>query len=150
MNPLTLYLTPPPQLPSSPPSITRHPPLPIINTPCTHNRPPLPPPTHPPTHPQEDLLPGHAIHGPAIIVQNVATVVIEPLCTARIAEGGDIEITVEEVEQKVVTADLDPIYLSIFSHRFMGIAEQVGGGSVQSTARHCTALHCTALHFMWR
>ncbi len=56
--------------------------------------------------------------------------VIEPLCTARIAEGGDIEITVEEVEQKVVTADLDPIYLSIFSHRFMGIAEQVRGALV--------------------
>ena len=74
----------------------------------------------------EKLLPGQQIRGPAIIVQNVATVVIEPNCTACIAFGGDIEITVEEGESKIVTSVLDPIYLSIFSHRFMGIAEQMG------------------------
>lgn len=74
----------------------------------------------------QELAPFTTINGPAIIVQNVATVVVEPGCTAHITKWGDIEITVEEVVDKKVTTTLDPIYLSIFSHRFMGIAEQMG------------------------
>jgi 5-oxoprolinase (ATP-hydrolysing) len=72
------------------------------------------------------LKPGQEVLGPAIIVQNVATVVVDPACRAVITAEGDIEIVIEESEQKVVTGALDPIYLSIFSHRFMGIAEQMG------------------------
>ena len=51
--------------------------------------------------------------GPAIIIQNVATVVIEPGCKAYIY-GLDIEIIVEEAINKVVTTTLEPIYLSVF------------------------------------
>lgn len=69
---------------------------------------------------------GHTIKGPAIIIQDVATVVIEPDCTAQITTLGDIEILIFESIEKKLTCDLDPIYLSIFSHRFMGIAEQMG------------------------
>lgn len=72
------------------------------------------------------LRPQTSIVGPAIIVQNVATVVVEPGCVALITRHGDIEICVQEVLDKSVTVELDPIYLSIFSHRFMGIAEQMG------------------------
>jgi len=79
-----------------------------------------------PVYSFDTLLPGQAVVGPAIVVQNVATVVVEPRCTARVAAGGDLEITVEESNDKAVTTALDPIYLSIFSHRFMGIAEQMG------------------------
>lgn len=74
----------------------------------------------------KDLVHGDNIDGPAIIVQSVATVVIEPGCHAVITEEGDIEIDVVEAKDKEITSDLDPIYLSIFSHRFMGIAEQMG------------------------
>jgi len=74
----------------------------------------------------DKLRPRTSIVGPAIIVQNVATVVVEPGCVAQITRHGDIEILVQEVLDKRVTAELDPIYLSIFSHRFMGIAEQMG------------------------
>ena len=72
------------------------------------------------------LLPLQSVSGPAIIVQDVATVVVEPGCRADITEMGDIEILVLELGEKNVTVELDPIYLSIFSHRFMGIAEQMG------------------------
>lgn len=72
------------------------------------------------------LLTGHIIPGPAIIVQNVATVVVEPGCTACITALGDIEIIVNATIDRKVTEKFDPIYLSIFSHRFMGIAEQMG------------------------
>lgn len=79
-----------------------------------------------PVHFMESLLPGQTVSGPAIIVQNVATVIIDPTCHAIVTVDGDLEIVVDGSEQRVVTGDLDPIYLSIFSHRFMGIAEQMG------------------------
>lgn len=69
---------------------------------------------------------GVLIEGPAIIVQDVATVVVEPQCTAVVSPGGDIEITVLGAKDSLVTQALDPVYLSIFGHRFMGIAEQMG------------------------
>jgi 5-oxoprolinase (ATP-hydrolysing) len=78
-----------------------------------------------PVYYSSSLPSGVSIMGPAIIIQNVATVVIEPGCKAYIY-GLDIEIIVEEAINKVVTTTLDPIYLSVFSHRFMGIAEQMG------------------------
>jgi 5-oxoprolinase (ATP-hydrolysing) len=73
-----------------------------------------------------NMLPKQQIYGPAIIMQEVATVVIEPGCTALISMTGDIEITIEEELKKNLSIDIDPIYLSVFSHRFMGIAEQMG------------------------
>lgn len=73
-----------------------------------------------------ELLPGHSIAGPAMIIQDVATVVVEPACHANISPNGDIEITIEDVEKKDIGLEVDPIYLSVFSHRFMGIAEQMG------------------------
>lgn len=67
------------------------------------------------------------VHGPAIVIQDVATVVIEPECTADIFPGGNIEITVHSSDIRTISSTvMDPIYLSIFSHRFMGIAEQMG------------------------
>ena len=46
-------------------------------------------------------------------------------CRATITAAGDIEIEVLAAVEKNISEELDPIYLSIFSHRFMGIAEQV-------------------------
>jgi 5-oxoprolinase (ATP-hydrolysing) len=73
-----------------------------------------------------DIPPKRSIDGPAIIIQNVATVVVEPGCCAYITADSDIEIDVHDAAARVVGTHLDPIYLSIFSHRFMGIAEQMG------------------------
>lgn len=64
-----------------------------------------------------------AIIGPSIIIQDVATVIVEPGCSARITSSGDIEITIDDAEEKRVTTAMDPIYMSIFSHRFMGNTE---------------------------
>jgi 5-oxoprolinase (ATP-hydrolysing) len=67
------------------------------------------------------------VRGPAIIVQDVATVVVEPNCTAFISSLGDIDIRVHGAADTTISATVvDPIYLSIFAHRFMGIAEQMG------------------------
>jgi len=90
------------------------------------------------------LKPGHVLQGPAIIIQSISTIVLEEHCSALITPDGDLDITVgttssnkDEKEDKVIepvtTAVVDPIQLSIFSHRFMGIAEQMGR-TLQRTA----------------
>ncbi|KAL9537007.1 hypothetical protein MBANPS3_012169 [Mucor bainieri] len=87
---------------------------------------------HVPVYRLGDLKPGSSIAGPAIVIDVTATVVVEPSCTALIT-AGHITITVGRGEKKVVTTDMEPIQLSIFSHRFMSIAEQMGR-TLQKTA----------------
>jgi len=72
------------------------------------------------------LAPSQTVAGPAIIVQDVATVVVEPGCEASITASGDIAIVIQRSEELSISTKVDPIFLSIFSHRFMGIAEQMG------------------------
>ncbi|CAL8463366.1 g2900 [Coccomyxa elongata] len=76
----------------------------------------------------KDLRPGHEIKGPAILIDDISTVVVEPLCCADITAGQDIRIQVgmEADGPKKPLTECDPIQLAIFSHRFMGIAEQMG------------------------
>ncbi|KAI9306007.1 Hydantoinase B/oxoprolinase-domain-containing protein [Cunninghamella echinulata] len=78
------------------------------------------------------LSPGSLVDGPAIIIDATATIVVEPSCTAFITSQ-HITITVGKGEKKKVTTELEPIQLSIFSHRFMSIAEQMGR-TLQKTA----------------
>jgi 5-oxoprolinase (ATP-hydrolysing) len=128
-----------------------------------------------------DLCAGDAVRGPAMILDKVATVVVEPGFTAALTDVGDILITAEEggkeeggeaagrsltsppavvappapatpatgpshpsalpadplerwrtnplisrVDDSYADIPADPIRLSLFSHRFMGIAEQMG------------------------
>jgi 5-oxoprolinase (ATP-hydrolysing) len=81
----------------------------------------------------EDLKPGHEVVGPAIIVQSISTIVLEIGCTAFVTGDGDLDITVEKKArghdatiEATEEIEEDPVQLSIFAHRFMGIAEQMG------------------------
>ncbi|KAI9911947.1 hypothetical protein PsorP6_008872 [Peronosclerospora sorghi] len=78
---------------------------------------------------------GARYSGPAIIMQGTATVVVEPGWEVQIMPRGDLFLTsivnsMELRKDKAVVhpedVPLDPIQLSVFSHRFMGIAEQMG------------------------
>jgi 5-oxoprolinase (ATP-hydrolysing) len=69
---------------------------------------------------------GRRLRTPAILVQDTATVVVEPDCTASITEYGDIEILVGQQHRQQVGTEVDPVQLSIFSNLFMSIAEQMG------------------------
>ena len=67
-----------------------------------------------------DLKPGHKIKGPAILIDDISTVVIEPECTAFVTAGRDIRVEVGETRENVEelsTSECDPIQLAIFSHR---------------------------------
>lgn len=74
----------------------------------------------------EDLSCDHTIAGPAIIIDKNSTVLVEPDCMASITEYGDIRISIGSGKQQTIGPELDTIQLSIFSHRFMSIAEQMG------------------------
>lgn len=69
---------------------------------------------------------GHTIRGPAIILDKNTTVLVKPGCTATITPRGSIFIDVGRGDGNQVDTTLDPIQLSIFGHRFMSIAEQMG------------------------
>ncbi|RUM35406.1 MAG: 5-oxoprolinase [Desulfobulbus sp.] len=74
----------------------------------------------------EKLAAGHRVSGPAIIIQETATIVVEPDCRAKITEFGDVEITVGRNQGRQVDRAVNPVQLSIFSNLFMSIAEQMG------------------------
>ena len=74
----------------------------------------------------EQLQAGDQIDGPAIIMDTTSTILVEPGCTAHVTDTGDVRIVIGEESAPPVTTKLDSIQLSIFSHRFMSIAEQMG------------------------
>lgn len=68
------------------------------------------------------------VHGPAVIIDNTQTVVVAPDSVASILETC-IVIDLKDAQAKAqsgVSSGIDPIRLSIFGHRFMSIAEQMG------------------------
>ncbi|KAJ3059330.1 hypothetical protein HDU99_006385, partial [Rhizoclosmatium hyalinum] len=85
-----------------------------------------------------NLAKGDEIVGPALIIDATATIVVEPSCTALItsehvvilvdagAKTTDSSVSKSQIVQ-------DPILLSVFGHRFMSIAEQMGR-TLQKTA----------------
>ena len=59
---------------------------------------------------------------PASCAPAFSTILVEPGCQAEVTDTGDIRISVGAEVPSLVGAQLDPIHLSIFSHRFMSIA----------------------------
>ena len=73
------------------------------------------------------LSPGHSVPGPAVLINRITTIIVEPGCTAHITERGDVRIDVPPKAAATASAEeCDPVQLAIFSHRFMSIAEQMG------------------------
>jgi 5-oxoprolinase (ATP-hydrolysing) len=93
------------------------------------------------------LLAGAVMEGPAVVMNGTSTCIIEPRCVAEVTEYGDLKIEVNvasesssewesesESESEVGASGSesksnntpDAVQLSIFSNRFMGIAEQMG------------------------
>jgi 5-oxoprolinase (ATP-hydrolysing) len=86
-----------------------------------------------PVYKMESLKPGHEIQGPSIVVQAISTVILEIGCKAVVTADGDLDINVvgdfddsSSTPSNEGDVKEDPVKLSIFGHRFMGIAEQMG------------------------
>ena len=69
---------------------------------------------------------GSIINGPAIIIDDTQTVLVDPASIATILTN-HIIIKVKNEEKAAISDEIvDPIVLSVFGHRFMSIAEQMG------------------------
>lgn len=80
----------------------------------------------------KNIRPGSLIEGPAIIIDSTQTIVVVPGTTARVLSSHIVIDLHDGSGQQVAETSsaqieaVDPIKLSVFSHRFMGIAEQMG------------------------
>jgi 5-oxoprolinase (ATP-hydrolysing) len=74
------------------------------------------------------LEPGHAITGPAIITEELATTVVEAGWRAVVTERGDLLMTrvAARPDQHDAGTGADPVLLEIFNNLFMSVAEQMG------------------------
>lgn len=86
-----------------------------------------------PCHNLDKLPVGARVTGPRLIIDNTQTIVVPPGCEATRLQNMIILDIHEEKKatptteiEKNVSLETDPVQLSIFGHRFMGIAEQMG------------------------
>jgi 5-oxoprolinase (ATP-hydrolysing) len=81
-----------------------------------------------PIYKLEGLSTGDRIRGPAILADGTQTIVVPPGASGLLIDT-HVVINIGESEShdmKIDTSHVDPIMLSIFAHRFMAIAEQMG------------------------
>ncbi|KAI3124877.1 hypothetical protein CBS147326_7866 [Penicillium roqueforti] len=76
---------------------------------------------------------GARVHGPAMIIDKTQTIVVDSNSKAiKLPEHIILEITDSE-RKPASTEAIDPILLSVFSHRLMSVAEQMGN-AMQKTS----------------
>jgi 5-oxoprolinase (ATP-hydrolysing) len=83
-----------------------------------------------PVYAREDLLPGHHFEGPALVLESIGTVVVEPGFRARVDSFENLILehvgAKEDSHRFVLGREADPVALEAFHHLFMSIAEQMG------------------------
>ncbi|KAK6458638.1 5-oxoprolinase [Scheffersomyces xylosifermentans] len=80
-----------------------------------------------------ELKVGSIIEGPSIIIDNTQTILVEPKSKAAILSDHILILVDQEDRPLLSNKVVDPIQLSVFGHRFMSIAEQMGR-TLQQTA----------------
>ncbi|GAB4350047.1 MAG: hydantoinase B/oxoprolinase family protein [Oricola sp.] len=81
------------------------------------------------------LAPGDRVKGPAIIVEDNQTIVVEPGWQAEVTGHNQVLMTrfVEKERAAPIGTHADPVMLEVFNNLFMSIAEQMGV-TLQNTA----------------
>lgn len=74
----------------------------------------------------KSISPGAHIAGPAMIIDKTQTIVVDHLSNATILPEHVILEVEKDDQQEVSTETVDPVQLSVFGHRFMTVAEQMG------------------------
>jgi 5-oxoprolinase (ATP-hydrolysing) len=84
---------------------------------------------------RHDLVPGHIIPGPALIIEPHQTIVVEPGWQMRLTVKNHILLTrtTPRTNAHAIGTSADPIMLEVFNNLFMSIAEQMGF-TLQNTA----------------
>ena len=77
---------------------------------------------------RNQLAPGEAVDGPAIIIEDTSTIVIEPGWQGVLSDNNDLIL--ERVKPlnrpHAIGTNVDPVMLEIFNNLFMSVAEQMG------------------------
>ena len=82
-----------------------------------------------------DLVAGHRIDGPALLIEDHQTVVVELEWQAEVTPKNDLLLTrSKRKEEARVSRRADPVMVEIFNNLFTSIAEQMGY-ALQNTAR---------------
>jgi len=78
---------------------------------------------------KETLRPHHPITGPAIILENGGTTMVEPGWTAELQANDTLSLvrTCDTKLNPVATDKPDPVMLEVFNNLFMSVAEEMGG-----------------------
>jgi 5-oxoprolinase (ATP-hydrolysing) len=79
-----------------------------------------------PVYERAGLRPGHELTGPALVVEEVSTVLLEPGWNARVEARGELVLERAGEPEQAVTAGGDAVELEVYANRFMSIAEQMG------------------------
>ena len=84
---------------------------------------------------RDELKPGACINGPAVLIEQNTTIIIEPEWEGKITEHNYLLLNrrISLPTHKVIGTDVDPVMLEIFNNRFMLVAEQMGY-TLQNTA----------------
>jgi 5-oxoprolinase (ATP-hydrolysing) len=88
-----------------------------------------------PIYLRADLMPGHIIGGPALIIEDHQTVVVEPGWQAQVTARNHLLLTrIAKRTAARVGKQADPVMVEVFNNLFVSIAEQMGY-ALQNTAR---------------
>ncbi|KAF4450927.1 5-oxoprolinase (ATP-hydrolysing) [Fusarium austroafricanum] len=82
--------------------------------------------TETPVYELKSMNPGVHISGPAMIIDKTQTIVVDHLSKGVILPEHVILEVDKAEKQNVATETVDPVTLSVFGHRFMTVAEQMG------------------------
>jgi 5-oxoprolinase (ATP-hydrolysing) len=88
-----------------------------------------------PIYLRADLRPSHRLQGPALIIEDHQTVMVEPGWRAEVTTKDDLLLTrIEQRKAVRVGRKADPVMLEVFNNLFVSVAEQMGY-VLQNTAR---------------
>ncbi|MCJ7788492.1 MAG: hydantoinase B/oxoprolinase family protein, partial [Methyloceanibacter sp.] len=74
-----------------------------------------------------DLRPGHRLQGPALIIEDHQTVMVEPGWRAELTAKDDLLlIRIEQRAAARVATKADPVMLEVYNNLFVSVAEQMG------------------------
>jgi 5-oxoprolinase (ATP-hydrolysing) len=83
-----------------------------------------------PVHRREELVPGTRLEGPAVILEETGTVVLDPGFGLEVDAADVLRLSDERPARAEADAagstELDPVRLEVFGNRFMSMAEQMG------------------------
>jgi 5-oxoprolinase (ATP-hydrolysing) len=81
-----------------------------------------------PIYDRAQLQPGHAVDGPAVLIEANGTTIVEPGWRAEVTDLGHLILrrVAPRPQTFAIGTEADPVMLEVFNNLFMSIAEQMG------------------------